>query len=95
MILKLSLPWVLNTNYRLAPPEKYGYLLASSASAKYVNVNQAPATRMVSSKNADSYAWMAVSVATFDFSFCLALPGYAQKLLRAKFLHRFTTIGTQ
>ncbi|KUJ11486.1 uncharacterized protein LY89DRAFT_758163 [Mollisia scopiformis] len=56
------LPWVLNTNFFSDQnPEKYGFYVASTLSAAFGLVNQAPATKSQSSRNADNYAWMAVS----------------------------------
>ncbi|CZR53615.1 uncharacterized protein PAC_03495 [Phialocephala subalpina] len=53
------LPWVLNTNYYQSDPEKYGFYTATSY-ATDAGGNQATHTKSFSSRNADSYAWMAV-----------------------------------
>ncbi|KAF8856237.1 hypothetical protein BDZ45DRAFT_745674 [Acephala macrosclerotiorum] len=54
------LPWVLNTNAKEKEIERYGFYSATAYGSNYGGVNQAPFTKTVSSRNADSYAWMAV-----------------------------------
>lgn len=84
----LSLPWTLDTNSNNRPKDTYGFRTCASygTTAATTAANQPMFTKSFSSKNADSYAWMAVSHPPCGWK--------PQRLSTHSYKHRFTIIST-